>query len=85
MLVDDVEAIEKRDPSNPVEGMTAAAAGPGPALSVSSAPSIPPPPPEDALDPSFFDDNGHDIMNMDSVSSGRGRRIWFPFVHGAVH
>jgi Ca2+-binding EF-hand superfamily protein len=28
---------------------------------------IPPPPPEDALDPSFFDDNG--IMQMDSVSA----------------
>lgn len=73
-----MEAIEKRDPGGPVAGMTtasssAAPAAPAPAACPALPPgqSIPPPPPEDALDPSFFDDNdtGHDIMNMDSVSS----------------
>jgi len=54
VLVDDMEAVEKRDPGGPVgAGMHAASV-------------VPPPPPEDALDPSFFDDNG--LMTMDSVS-----------------
>jgi len=69
-----VEAIEKRDPKHPVAGMNAPAAvpvsakvvtAPPPPPPSSGTPAIPPPPPEDALDPSFFDDN---VMNMDSVS-----------------
>lgn len=78
-----MEEIEKRDPGGPVAGMMTAtvqppatsAPAPSPAAPVAApvAPpvqTVPPPPPEDALDPSFFDDNdnGHDIMNMDSVS-----------------
>jgi len=57
VLVDNVDAIEKRDPGGP--GMPI----PAPSSPPSLPSNVPPPPPEDALDPAFFDEH----MPIDSV------------------